>query len=68
MTTVTLSATVVRSRGFPRWNELLALLVEWRQRVRSRYELMALNDRDLADMGLSRLDACNECDKPFWQA
>jgi uncharacterized protein YjiS (DUF1127 family) len=68
MSTITLSTIAVRSRRFPRWNELGALLVEWRRRVRSRYELMALNDRDLSDMGMTRLDACNECDKPFWWA
>ena len=34
----------------------------------SRYELMMLDDRELLDMRLTRLDVCNECDKPFWQA
>ena len=41
---------------------------EWRRRVQSRYELERLNERDLADMGLTRLDALNEMQKPFWEA
>ena len=58
---------VIRKRHLPRWRTLKALFIEWRQRARTRGELMALNDRELWDMGLSRGDACNEFDKPFWQ-
>jgi uncharacterized protein YjiS (DUF1127 family) len=47
---------------------LWALIIEWRRRALSRYELMMLDDRELSDMGMTRLDACNERDKPFWQA
>ena len=29
---------------------------------------MTLSERDLSDMGLTRLDAFNETCKPFWEA
>jgi uncharacterized protein YjiS (DUF1127 family) len=46
---------------------LRALLAEWWERIRSRYQLENLSDRDLADMGLTRLDVFNEAQKAFWQ-
>jgi uncharacterized protein YjiS (DUF1127 family) len=49
-------------------SKLAALLDAWMQRVRSRYEVVRLSERDLADMRLTRLDAVNEVQKPFWQA
>jgi uncharacterized protein YjiS (DUF1127 family) len=49
-------------------SRLAALFVEWRRRVRSRYELERLSERDLADMGLTRPDIANEIQKPFWEA
>jgi uncharacterized protein YjiS (DUF1127 family) len=49
------------------WSELKALFCEWWRRILSRYELESLSDRDLADMGMTRIDAFNEIQKPFWQ-
>jgi uncharacterized protein YjiS (DUF1127 family) len=43
------------------------LLTAWGQRIRSRYQLECVNERDLADMGLTRSDVLNEVQKPFWQ-
>lgn len=43
------------------------LVAEWRQRSRSRRELMALDDRLLQDIGLGRGDAYMEYSKPFWR-
>jgi uncharacterized protein YjiS (DUF1127 family) len=43
------------------------LLIEWRQRARSRLQLMSLDDRELWDMGLTRMDAVNEANKPLWE-
>jgi uncharacterized protein YjiS (DUF1127 family) len=63
-----LGISVIRSGHLPRWSKLQALFTEWRQRIRSRYEIERLNERDLADMGLTRLDAFNETQKPFWEA
>jgi uncharacterized protein YjiS (DUF1127 family) len=67
MSIVTLSISAVRSRRFPHWNEVEAVFTEWRQRARTRRDLMALSDRDLWDMGLTRMDADNEASKPFWE-
>jgi uncharacterized protein YjiS (DUF1127 family) len=67
MSMMNLTLTVVRSRRLPQWNELRMLLIEWRQRARSRLELMSLDDRELWDMGLTRMDADNEANKPFWE-
>jgi uncharacterized protein YjiS (DUF1127 family) len=49
------------------WSKLESLFGEWCHRVRSRYELESLSERDLADMGMTRIDAFNEIQKPFWQ-
>jgi uncharacterized protein YjiS (DUF1127 family) len=38
----------------------------WLHRVYSRNELRTLSDRDLRDIGLSRIDARREYAKPFW--
>ena len=40
---------------------------EWRRRSRSRRDLMALSNRDLWDIRLTRADAKQEASKPFWQ-
>ena len=42
----------------------LATLRTWHTRARTRRELRTLNDRVLADVGISRV----EVTKPFWQA
>lgn len=60
--------TFARSRRLPQWSEFRALVSEWRARVRSRHELMTLDDRELCDIGLTRTEADKEADKPFWQA
>ncbi len=67
MSMMNLTITAVRSRRLPQWSELRKLFTEWRQRVRSRYELATLGDRDLCDMGMTRMDADNEASKPFWR-
>lgn len=40
----------------------------WRDRARSRRDLMRLTEHQLKDIGLSRHDAESEYQKPFWQA
>ena len=47
--------------------QLWVLLTEWRQRIRLRYEVERLTEQELADMRLTREDARNEVQKPFWQ-
>ena len=48
-------------------SKLVALFAEWRRRGRSRYEVERLSERDLADISLTRLDALDEIQKPFWE-
>jgi uncharacterized protein YjiS (DUF1127 family) len=45
----------------------LSGLFLWHARARSRATLAGLDDRLLADIGLSRADVARECDKPFWR-
>jgi uncharacterized protein YjiS (DUF1127 family) len=42
-------------------------IAECMRRTRQRRELMMLTDRDLIDIGITRLDADAETSKPFWQ-
>ncbi len=44
----------------------LATMRIWRERAHQRRQLQELSDRDLRDIGISRLDAIAECRKPFW--
>ena len=48
------------------WRRLRALVTEWRLRSRSRVELSSLDDRQLADIGLSRSQAGYESGKFFF--
>jgi uncharacterized protein YjiS (DUF1127 family) len=46
---------------------VLIRVKQWRRRVRERAELAALDDRMLADIGLSRPEAEFLANKPFWR-
>jgi uncharacterized protein YjiS (DUF1127 family) len=48
------------------WGRLSALLV-WAMRRRTRRTLSELDDRQLADVGLTRRQALLESAKPFWR-
>jgi uncharacterized protein YjiS (DUF1127 family) len=67
MAVMSLDRIVTPSYRLWGWKKLEALFGEWWHRVASRYELESLTDRDLADMGMTRIDAFNEIEKPFWQ-
>ena len=43
------------------------LLVRWIERTRQRKALAGLDDHQLRDIGITRLDAMRECEKPFWR-
>jgi uncharacterized protein YjiS (DUF1127 family) len=47
--------------------QVLALAGSWYQRARQRRQLAELSDRQLADIGINRAEACAEAGKPFWQ-
>jgi uncharacterized protein YjiS (DUF1127 family) len=49
------------------WPKILAVVALWRHRSRSRRHLAALDDRELADIGLSRAERWVECQKRFWE-
>jgi len=39
----------------------------YRQQHRERRQLLALSDRELRDIGISRIDAVRAADRPFWR-
>jgi uncharacterized protein YjiS (DUF1127 family) len=43
------------------------VILTWRERVRTRRQLLMLDDRLLKDIGITRLDAQGEAEKPFWR-
>lgn len=47
--------------------QLRLIMSRWQQRVRTRRRLAALDDRQLADIGISRSERQEELDKPFWR-
>jgi uncharacterized protein YjiS (DUF1127 family) len=47
---------------------LFSLIGEWLHRIESRRELADLGDRALRDIGITRVDAMREAEKPFWRA
>lgn len=44
-----------------------AAFLEWRRRRNGRLELVRLDERMLRDIGLTRVDAEYEINKPFWR-
>ena len=62
-----LLALPARPRQRRIWPTLVATLALWRACRRTRQHLSILNDRELADVGLSRTQQRIECAKPFWQ-
>jgi uncharacterized protein YjiS (DUF1127 family) len=56
-----------RSRTAAHVASALRSLLTWSERARQRRALLALDDRLLKDIGLSRSDVAQECMKPFWR-
>ncbi len=51
------------------WHQkMLNTLVRWQHRADQRRHLGNMDDRLLADMGITRADAIQESRKPFWIA
>ncbi|GAB5469556.1 MAG: hypothetical protein Kilf2KO_25860 [Rhodospirillales bacterium] len=50
------------------WLQVLSDLVfTWQERDAERVHLSRLDNRMLANMGLTKADVCHEADKPFWR-
>lgn len=49
------------------WARMVSELAEWRRRLRDRRALAAMSDRSLRDIGVTRYDALQEANKPFWR-
>jgi uncharacterized protein YjiS (DUF1127 family) len=71
-----MQATLIQSLTLPlesertvplRRRSIRSTIAEWMCRLRQRSELIMLTDRDLHDIGITRLDAAAEASKPFWQ-
>jgi len=43
------------------------LLATWIGRTRQRQVLATLDHHMLRDIGITRIDAARECEKPFWR-
>jgi len=52
----------------PALRGLSSLLRLWCERSRERHQLALLTDRELRDLGLTRIDAQQETRKPFWRS
>ena len=46
---------------------LVAVLGDLKRAATERAQLLSLSDRDLRDIGISRVDALREADRPLWQ-
>ena len=66
--TIHFSLAPARPRQSRLWPLPVVALALWRARQRTRRHLGLLNDRELADVGLSRTQQRDECAKPFWQS
>jgi len=45
----------------------VSLIAEWIERIRQRRALAGLDERMLRDIGVTRVEAVRECEKPFWR-
>ena len=52
--------------GFPKLNIFVYIKV-WNARYRQRKNLAKLDERMLADIGYTYIEACEEFKKPFWK-
>ena len=50
----------------PAWRTSSLRLLDWQELARQRRALAALDDHMLKDIGLSRADARQEAERPFW--
>jgi uncharacterized protein YjiS (DUF1127 family) len=56
-----------RAASSRRFAAAFSLLAAWIERARQRRALAALDDQMLRDIGITRVEAARECEKPFWR-
>ncbi|MFQ6024299.1 MAG: DUF1127 domain-containing protein [Acidiferrobacterales bacterium] len=66
-TVVSFDERALLDRVFNLARRALDTLLTWQEREMQRRHLMELDNRLLADMGMSRADAAGEYNKPFWR-
>lgn len=62
-----LSRRLAPSIGQLSLRRILLMTRLWLQRARTRRQLAALDDHQLADIGVSHSERLAELDKPFWR-
>ena len=63
------SDTLLRTATVRRWSGVaFDKMAQWQDRATQRRQLTELDDRQLADIGVTRIDAGHESAKPFWKA
>jgi uncharacterized protein YjiS (DUF1127 family) len=55
-------------RAVLRLRQAFDMLALWQQRARGRQQLRMFDDHLLRDIGITRLQAAADADKPFWRA
>ena len=66
--TRTLEGIVIQTGRIRIWARRgLVILKRWQQYARTRRQLAQLDERQLADLGISLADRAVELDKPFWR-
>lgn len=55
------------ANGLPPLQRVLQRLRLWQRRVSTRQQLAALDERQLADVGISQSERLEELSKPFWR-
>jgi uncharacterized protein YjiS (DUF1127 family) len=59
----------MRHDKLPAWmRRVIATFRSWHRNVRARRELLQLNDHELRDIGLTRVEALYEASRPFWDS
>ncbi|CAE6927267.1 MULTISPECIES: DUF1127 domain-containing protein [Pseudomonas] len=59
-------AQAIHFDRLPSLAEMWRVLRRWRQLARERQQLARLDGAALKDLGLSRADALQEAERPFW--
>ncbi|UVE17956.1 DUF1127 domain-containing protein [Pseudomonas sp. LS44] len=66
-TLATAAPQTLSPRVRDRLQRLFACLARWTENRRTRRQLAQLDDRLLADVGITRSERLAELDKPFWK-